>query len=171
MSDVTIVSLRKNHRLAVSDIAGRCFKYSRFHLDPWISDSKANLVKRAWIENCCNGHRGKDVYTALINELPVGFLAVIESYEESVAGCIDLIGVAPEYQSGGVGTALLGHFVAHNEQDYTLLRVGTQIANKPSLALYQRYGFRVAGANYVLHAHIKEGSLITADQAFRHELG
>jgi hypothetical protein len=33
------------------------------------------------------------------------------------------------------------------------MRVGTQIANIPSLRLYERLGFTMAESAYVLHAH------------------
>jgi hypothetical protein len=49
---------------------------------------------------------------------------------------------------------LVAHFVGAYKDEFDYLQVGTQIANKPSLKLYQAAGFSISGAQYVFHAHI-----------------
>jgi ribosomal protein S18 acetylase RimI-like enzyme len=79
-----------------------------------------------------------------------GFLAVALSGEAAV---IDLVGVAPHMQSRGLGSALVQAFVSRWRSKAQVLRVGTQIANVASLRLYQRCGFWLEDARYVLHCH------------------
>jgi ribosomal protein S18 acetylase RimI-like enzyme len=132
------------------DIAGSCFRYSRFHLDPAFSRETADRVKREWVRSYVDGERGLELLAALSSGRPVGFLAVLEVGNVRV---IDLVGVSADVQRQGVGSALVAAFVERHGPKASLLRVGTQIANVPSLHLYSRFGFEVSSAAYVLHRH------------------
>jgi ribosomal protein S18 acetylase RimI-like enzyme len=142
-------------RIAVGDIAAKCFRYSRFHQDPKIGANAANHVKRRWAENCVAGARGNEVLVALHEGKTAGFLAVLISGENAV---IDLIGVDPRMQGKGIGSALVQTFVSRWREKAKSLRVGTQISNAASLRLYQRCGFFYEDAQYVLHAHLPEAA-------------
>jgi GNAT superfamily N-acetyltransferase len=131
-------------------LAGRCFRYSRFHLDPEIPDVAADRIKREWVRSYTEGSRGVELLAAREGDRAVGFLAVLEGDDARV---IDLVGVDPEAQGRGVGAALVAAFVERHRDAAAELRVGTQIANLPSLRLYARSGFGVWGASYVLHRH------------------
>ena len=48
-------------RDAVLDIAGSCFRFSRFHQDARIGLPVAHAVKRAWAANCLDGKRGSEL--------------------------------------------------------------------------------------------------------------
>lgn len=139
-------------------IAETCFVYSRFHLDPLISSNVANKIKREWVANYLRGVRGEKIFAAEMDGKVVGFNAVLKT-SDSIR-VIDLIGVDKNYQGRSVGKALVESFVTDSHGRYARLRVGTQIANTPSMNLYERCGFKVAGASYVLHAHIKGGKVI-----------
>ena len=132
------------------EIAAKCFRYSRFHLDPAFADELADRVKREWIRSYVEGRRGIELLAARSGGRPVGFLAVVESGDARV---IDLVGVAEADQGRGAGRALVAGFVERHGGQGRELLVGTQIANTPSLRLYSRMGFEVAGASYVLHRH------------------
>jgi ribosomal protein S18 acetylase RimI-like enzyme len=138
------------HHDTLVDVAGRCFRYSRFHLDPAIPDELADEVKREWIRSYVRGTRGVELLAALDDGGAVGFLAVLD---DGSARIIDLVGVAPEAQGRGAGTALVAAFLERHGATHGEVRVGTQIANLPSLRLYEKLGFRAAGAAYVLHRH------------------
>jgi ribosomal protein S18 acetylase RimI-like enzyme len=135
-------------RDAVLAIAGSSFRYSRFHLDPRIDDGLANHVKREWARSYVEGRRGLELLVAEADGRVAGFLAVLEDADARV---IDLVGVSPELQGRGVGSALVAAFSARHEPHE--LRVGTQVANAPSLRLYANHGFVPASAAYVLHRH------------------
>jgi len=141
-------------RDAVLGIAGSCFRYSRFHQDARIGLQAAHAIKRAWAANCFDGKRGEEVLVALDEDRPAGFLAVLLAPDAAV---IDLIGVDAGRQRRGIGAALVDAFVARWRGRASRLRVGTQAVNAPSIALYERCGFRRMGATRVLHAHLRDG--------------
>ena len=142
---------------ALLDIAGACFRFSRFHLDDRIPLGLAHALKRAWVENYTLGKRGEELLAATLNGRPAGFLAVlaVEDRNHRVR-VIDLVGVAPDLQGRGLGKALVNHFCSTSRGKCDLVRVGTQAANIPSLKLYQGAGFRAEGSAYVLHAHLED---------------
>lgn len=148
---VAVVPARPEHDEALIAIAGSCFRYSRFHLDPAIPNEVADRVKREWVRSYLEGRRGIELLAALEGADPVGFLAVLEADDARV---IDLIGVAREAQGRGIGGALVEAFVERHAGRTRELRVGTQIANVPSLALYEGCGFAIATAAFVLHRHV-----------------
>jgi ribosomal protein S18 acetylase RimI-like enzyme len=143
---------------AVADIAAACFVYSRFHLDPRISNEIANRIKREWVENCMSGVRGNRLWVSEQDGRPTGFLAEMNSQQDGVStSVIDLVGVAVQYQGMGIGRALVETVLCTTAADR--VRVGTQAANVPSLRLYESAGFRVVATQYVLHGHFENGSL------------
>jgi ribosomal protein S18 acetylase RimI-like enzyme len=146
---------------AVLAIASTCFTYSRFHLDPSIPTGVADRIKRAWVENYFRRRRGEELLVALAGGQPAGFLAVLlDTRAAEPAAVIDLVGVDRAQQARGIGTRLVGAFLARWGSRVPTLRVGTQAANAPSIRLYERMGFRFARAHYVLHAHVREGRIV-----------
>jgi len=146
---------------AVQDIASSAFRYSRFHLDPGFPRALADRVKREWARSCCEGKRGSGLFVSRREGRVAGFLAVLTTTDDGrTAAVIDLIAVDRSAQGAGVGTALVRHFVRECRTRTDVLRVGTQLANFPSLALYRRCDFSVIGAKYVLHAHLKNGKTL-----------
>jgi dTDP-4-amino-4,6-dideoxy-D-galactose acyltransferase len=154
---VRVPSSAEQHE-AVANIAGRCFRWSRFHLDPRIPVDRANLIKRRWAENYCRGQRGAGLYVGEVGGRVAGFLAVLESAVDGrKAAIIDLIGVSPEHQGRGVGTALVRRFTQDWQAHAAELRVGTQAANVQSMRFYENNGFRIIESTYVMHAHFRDG--------------
>jgi ribosomal protein S18 acetylase RimI-like enzyme len=141
-------------REAVLDIAGSCFRFSRFHQDERIGLQAAHAVKRAWMANCLDGKRGEEVLVALAEDRPVGFLAVLLAQDAAV---IDLIGVATDSQRRAICAALVDAYLARWRGRAPRLRVGTQAVNAPSIALYEACGFRRVRETRVLHAHLRNG--------------
>jgi dTDP-4-amino-4,6-dideoxy-D-galactose acyltransferase len=143
---------------AIEKIAGQCFTFSRFHLDPAIGHARANEVKRQWARNACRG-RASVVYVARQSNDVTGFLAVLEaSAGGRRAAIIDLVGVDRGHQGQGAGQVLSWTFVDEWRDRADRLRVGTQISNIPAMRLYEKIGFRITETSYVLHAHVKNGS-------------
>jgi ribosomal protein S18 acetylase RimI-like enzyme len=144
----------------IPGIAEKCFRWSRFHLDPKIPAELANAIKRRWLESYVHGTRGCALYAAEIEGQVAGFLAVAESaVENRRVAIIDLLGVAAEHQGKGVGSALVRAFTKDWQGRVAELRVGTQAANIPSLRLYENHGFRIVESSYVLHAHYHGGEI------------
>jgi len=142
----------------VLEIAGTTFHYSRFHLDPLIPEAVANRIKREWISNYLKGKRGEKLWVASAGGRSTGFLAVLASTSGGKeVRSIDLIGVGRDFQRRGIGLALTRFFIEHYWDRCQFLQVGTQIANLPSLRLYQKAGFQVAKTAYVMHLHVRDG--------------
>lgn len=148
----SVAPARRDHHEALLEIAGSCFRYSRFHLDPQLPNELADRVKRQWVRSYVDGRRGVELLAAVEDGAPVGFLAVLE---QDGALVIDLIGVAAAAQGRGFGGALVAAFVARHGAGGRRLLVGTQIANVPSLRLYAAHRFAVASSTYVLHRHLE----------------
>lgn len=160
-SDVVTRDATPADASALLEIAGTCFVYSRFHQDPRIPLEVANRVKRGWVESYLEGRRGDRLLVADVAGVPSGFLAALSvKLAEQTLGVIDLIGVRPERQGSGVGRALVDAFVCGSPGIWRRWRVGTQVANIPSVRLYERCGFRLVESSYVLHAHMRKGQVL-----------
>jgi len=144
----------------VIELASRCFTRSRFHLDPIMPDEVANRINEAWVADYVEGKRGELLDGAFLEGRLVGFNAVLRAnVEGKEALVIDLIGVDPAYQGLGIGRALVTRFLSWSEGRCAEVRVGTQVANTPAVRLYERFGFRLTEARYVLHAHVRHGAV------------
>lgn len=156
--DIEVGRAFEPESIAIESIAGRSFTYSRFHLDPLISTTQANEVKRQWARNACRG-RAATVYAARRAGELAGFLAVVTTDAGGTKDAIiDLIGVDAAHQGRGVGRSLSRAFIDDWKDKAERLRVGTQVSNVPALRLYESLGFRVSETSYVLHAHIRDGA-------------
>jgi ribosomal protein S18 acetylase RimI-like enzyme len=150
---------REGDRDDLLTIAATAFRYSRFHLDPLISTQLANTIKREWVASYLAGRRGEHLWTATIDGRVAGFLAVIGGGD--VGGrfkAIDLTAVAPNLHGLGIGRRMVQFFLSHYADSCEYLRVGTQVANVPSLRLYQRAGMRIDRSDYVMHMHVPESA-------------
>lgn len=134
---------------AVAHLAGQSFRSSRFHLDPRIPREAADRVKACWAANFFSGERGNAMAVAHREDEAVGFLLLLHAGSELV---IDLVATGAEHRGRGLAAAMI-RFAARKCPDFETLVVGTQVANTPSLRLYEKLGFRVRGASYVLHRH------------------
>lgn len=151
-ANIDVVRAGPEHAEDLLAIAGSCFRYSRFHLDPQIPQTLADTIKREWVRSYIDRRRGTELLAATVAGRSLGFLAVLETDDASV---IDLVGVATDAQGTGVGSALVSAFIERHRSAGKPLRVGTQVANVPSLRLYERLGFRVERAAYVVHLHTR----------------
>jgi len=151
-----IREIEAEHHEATLDIAARCFRYSRFHLDPLVPRAIADRIKREWVFNYIRKQRGEQLFVALSDGRPVGFLAVLGSQAGARrVRTIDLIGVDETSQGRGIGQALVAFFVDRYRGECDYLQVGTQAANLASLSLYHKCGFAIARTQYVLHMHVR----------------
>lgn len=146
---------------AVLEIAENAFAYSRFHLDPHIPRKTADGIKRVWIENYIRKVRGDQLLVAVTGGKPSGFLAILGTEVRGRATRVhDLLGVDKRMRGRGIGRSLINFSVHHDVDRCALLRMGTQVANRGSVRLYESCGFRYTGAAYVLHAHVRNGRLV-----------
>ena len=133
----------------VVELARNNFVYSRFHLDNDIHLPVANKIKAEWARNYFAGLRGYKMIVSLVNNVVVGFLLLLKFDGNLV---IDLIAVDSCYQGKGIATDMIA-YAEFSLGCFSSMRVGTQLANVPSIRLYEKIGFRVCMSNYVFHYH------------------
>lgn len=134
----------------VEQIARDSFRYSRFHLDPYLPRELADEIKAQWARNFFLGKRGDAMVVAERAGEIAGFLQLLRAPEEMLV--IDLIAVTERHRGCGLAEEMV-RYVAHTDEQCKAIRVGTQIANVASLALYQKIGFRIISSSYLFHYH------------------
>jgi GNAT superfamily N-acetyltransferase len=135
----------------VRAIAAEAFVYDRFHRDPQICHAAASRIKADWAGNFFAGGRGEWMVVAGLPSKPEGFLQLLRGPGDDLV--IDLIATSASVRGKGLARGMIAFAARECLGRPGRLRVGTQIANVPSLALYELLGFRVASASYVLHLH------------------
>ena len=112
--------------------------FLRLHPD-W-TKSQADTVKAS----CTSDER--DVFVALADEQPVGFVAIGLNAFHDRMGVIDIIGVDPDYQRRGIGKALtefaLDHMRRHG-MDIAVVETGGDPGHQAARALYEQTSFTV----------------------------
>jgi ribosomal protein S18 acetylase RimI-like enzyme len=130
-------------------LAANSFDHSRLHLDPAIPRAVADRSRAEWAGNFFAGRHGDHMIVGESDGALAGFAQLLGPSDGVLT--IDLIGVAPPFRRRGIAHTLIA--ASANIAGTQTLRVGTQIANTPSLRLYETLGFRVVESHYVLHYH------------------
>lgn len=136
-----------NDAEACADIAGRCFSFDRYHVDPEIDDAAADESKRAWARNNVMG-RGDVGFLAEFRGKVIAFNLCLRGEDWAL---IDLIAVAPEAQGLGLGKTLVEAAIRHYAGIVPVLRVGTQINNEASKSIYSANGFTRSSEMVTFH--------------------
>jgi len=137
--------------LQIKEIAGKEFKYDRFHADPLIENAIAKKIKEKWVATYFKGKRGYKLYISRLENKAVGFVLIMR-HKNSIV--VDLLAVSNKYRGRGVGKNLLLKCLeegAKLENDF--IYVGSQLRNIPAINLYEKTGFRYAKSSFVLHKH------------------
>ena len=131
-------------------LSRRSFEYSRFHLDSAFTPDVADETRARWVQSYFSGDRGNAIVVAREENVLVGFLLLI--YRENNTLVIDLIAVDRDFRRRGIAGDMI-RFAEANCPGYSNIRVGTQIANLPSIHFYESLGFRIVESQYVFHYH------------------
>ena len=110
--------------------------FLRLHPD-WKED-QADEVRSA----CAN--EGRDVFVAVTDGRPVGFVAVALNVSDEGMGAIDIIGVDPDYQRRGISSRLTEFATEHmrnHGMDIALVETGGDPGHQPARAAYEAAGF------------------------------
>jgi len=121
-------------------------RWSRFFLDKRIAAAKADGLWRTSIANHCQG-RADQLAVALLDGQPAGLVVITAAGGEKA---LFLVGVLPEYQGRGIGTALL-KAVTDRYGATAPLYVETSSRNLAANRLYQKAGFVLHRTRYILH--------------------
>ncbi|MAT10623.1 MAG: hypothetical protein CMM02_06405 [Rhodopirellula sp.] len=133
----------------VEQIAATSFKYTRFHLDPFISDKFANDIKRQWAGNFFKKIRGDYMVVLKYKTEIVGFLQLILKDKNLI---IDLIAIDKLHQGKGLAGVMI-NFAANHLDKWQRMLVGTQVTNIPSMRSYVKQGFNICQSSYIFHYH------------------
>ena len=139
---------------AVRLLAREAFIHDRFHRDPLIPDSVASRIKEEWAGNFFHGRRGDWLVVAEDADGLVGFLQLLRGPENVLT--IDLIAVAAQARGRRMGRAMIQYAAVQCLGVPARMRVGTQLTNLPSLALYTGLDFRITDASHIWHRHLEE---------------
>jgi len=134
----------------VVELARRSFVYSRFHLDSAFERKVADNTRAEWVKSYFAGKRGDAMVVAVVNEVAAGFSLLL--YEKDGSLTMDLIAVDESHRRRGVAKDMIA-YAESQYQRFTQIRVGTQLANIPSMGLYETMGFKMAEAQYIFHYH------------------
>ena len=110
--------------------------FLRLHPD-WRA-SQADAVR----SSCTDDER--DVFVAVADERPVGFVAVALNAFHERMGVIDIIGVDPDFQRRGVSSRLTEFASEHMRQsgmDIAVVETGGDPGHAPARAAYETAGF------------------------------
>lgn len=135
---------------AVKAIAKDAFVYDRFHVDPKISEYVAGEIKAAWAGNFFSGQRGEWMVVGEVDGKVVSFLQLLHGGDGQLI--IDLIAVSEKARGCGLAKKMIA-FASANCAPNSPILVGTQLANVPSVTLYENLGFRLISSNHVFHCH------------------
>jgi GNAT superfamily N-acetyltransferase len=120
---------------ALRDVLGDQI-FLRLHPD-WKS-SQSEAVR----SSCTNEER--DVFVAVADGRPVGFVSVALNAFHELMGVIDIIGVDPDYQRRGISLRLTEFAVAHmrsHGMDIAVVETGGDPGHAPARAAYESAGF------------------------------
>ena len=124
---------------------GSSFSLTRFHTDPNIDNSKADLL---WIEYLKNfiPSKNKYIYVAKMEGECVGVILI--NMFNKVAN-ISYIAVIEEYRSFGVGKKLIQKIIS-DFSDFEI-KTGTQVKNIKALNFYIQNGFAISNTYSIFH--------------------
>ena len=92
--------------------------------------------------SCTNEER--DVFVAVVDGRPVGFVAVALNAFHEQMGVIEIIGVDPDYQRRGLGSLLTERAIEHLRScgmDIAVVETGGDSGHAPARAVYEAAGF------------------------------
>ena len=104
-------------------------------------DWKANQAE-AVRSSCTNDER--EVFVAVVNGRPVGFVAIALNAFHERMGVIDIIGVDPDYQRRGICSRLTEIATEHMRSrgmDIAVVETGGDPGHAPARAAYESAGF------------------------------
>ena len=140
---------KSNNFREISQIASNSFNTDRFHNDPRISKSFADMIKKEWIGSNLKGIRES---ITLVYKYPnetkiVAFNSLLVTKEFLI---IDLIAVLNEFRKRGIGGELIQASQKIAADRNLPLVVGTQVEN-PAKHLYIKNGFKIKEQTFVFH--------------------
>ncbi|WP_298324810.1 hypothetical protein [uncultured Dokdonia sp.] len=143
---VIIREATDNDALQVASIAKKSFKYSRFHLDPFLDNEKSsNLLENSAKNSILNGY--VDVmYVAEVDSKIIGYYSCkkrfIKEFDKTIATA-SISAVDSDYRGLGVFGTLNDNIIAWCGEFADFLEMGTYLANYPVHKTWINKGFKL----------------------------
>jgi len=139
----------------ILNIASSCFRVSRFHQEPAISNRLADLRFRNWLQQAIEEPRNQNVVQLKNSENQVIGFFVRHTLENAEVNW-QLTGISSQFQSRGIGKSVWASMVDFEVQSGTRSISSTISAeNFPVVGLYPKYGFKFVRSSKVYHLVVR----------------
>jgi len=111
--------------------------FARLHQPDW------RAVQAEAVRASCTSD-GRDVFVAVADGRPVGFVVVVLDAVHEGMGIVDVVAVDPAYQRRGIAKQLMKHSVEHmraHGMDIAAVETGGDRGHAPARALYESLGY------------------------------
>lgn len=143
----------KNVNEELVDLAYQSGEYSRFRLDPKISNSKFEQLYKLWIENSVNRSIADHVYVARFEGKIVGMITIKNDRDTATIG---LFSVDQKMRGRKVGSALLNYSLVNAKQmGVEEVFVPTQVDNVLACKFYEKNKFKKHTITNIYHNWLK----------------
>lgn len=148
-TDVVTKHLKLLDYSDVESLAIQSGKYSRFSMDPNISQKQFVNLYKAWIRKSLNPNDADEVLVIRGGDRIVGMATLTD---QNSRGTIGLIAVDREFRGNGLGEKLVRaaqiNFIS---KGYEISQVVTQKMNYPACTLYRKCDYLVEKEEYFYH--------------------
>lgn len=129
---------------------------SRFFTDKNFDLNKSAEMYATWIRKHVNGEASA-VFVPVCNKKPSGYVSCIEKQDiTSFHGEIGLIGISPDCQGQGIGSALIDFALEwFSNECIHRVQVITQGQNQKAQNLYKKFGFEIKNIEHWYHRWFK----------------
>jgi hypothetical protein len=134
-SDKILIRTAKNSDVeTISKLAEKSFKYSRFHMDPFLDNQHANMLLKTSARNSILNNYVDIMFVAEINNNLVGYYSGKKKYYpefNKTFGTAVISAVDSEYRGKGVFNALDTHLLNWFSDNCEFAEMGTYLVNYP----------------------------------------
>ena len=122
-------------------------KYSRYYLDPNISDRTAESMWIDSIKNHCLT-LADEIATLHINNEPAGIITIQKRANRVIN--LHIVGILKKFQNRAAGRHLIQQVIQRFHKNHTIL-VEASSCNRRALKFYQHNGFFLESIQYIMH--------------------
>ncbi|MDD3999621.1 MAG: GNAT family N-acetyltransferase [Bacilli bacterium] len=134
----------------LAKVAKSAFKNDRFHSDPNIKTEYADDYYYQWVKNSFSGY-SDGVLVPLFEGKIAGFITYKNNNIDSSTSTIVLNAVDPRFRGKGIYEAALLKCTKDLLDKSSKIHIGTQVDNIPVQRAWQKLGYKLIDAKFVLH--------------------
>lgn len=149
--ELLIRTANKNDVKQVSAIAEKSYKYSRFHMDPFLDDSQANKLLKQSAENSILENYVDIMFIAEINSQIVGYYSGKKRYIpefEQTLGTVVFSSVDSNHRGIGIFSIMDSHILNWFSDNTDFSEMGTYLINYPVHKTWVNKGLNIFKASH-----------------------